>query len=378
MIKLLGLISPVIVPLIVAGILIFSSEKKNRPRHFLVVYMLVISFVFLANYYYFEHRYDIYIWLHSLHIGTVLAIYPGSYVYIRLLTNPGVKNKELAYHFIPSLFFFLSSAFIFFLFLNPDERVIFLTEYRFQPDFSKTWMKILYFIRMGNILILFLQVFVYLILIMRVLRKHRKTMAEIFSNPEKFQLNWLRHFNISLSLSAFVCVFLYTVNPAKLFGDDRFLAYPMLLIALILWFLGIMGNNQNLLPEQETAGSQSPSLPGQEKNDLPALLKKYFKEKKPYLDPELKIWDVCRELGSNRTYISQAINQNFNTNFAGFVNSFRVEEAKHILEKDPGTAINLLAAEVGFGSASSLSRSFREKYKMNISEFRTTLRPVAG
>lgn len=374
MIRLFGLISPILVPLIVSGLLFLSSEKNNRPKLFLAGYMLLITFVFGANYYYFEHNFDVYIWLHSLHIATVLAIYPGAYVYVKLLTDPGIASKKLIRHFIPSIFFFFASALIFFPLLSTEEKITFLAEYRYHPDFSRTWMKILYYIRMANIAALFVQVFLYLILTFRVLYKHRKAMAEIFSNPERFQLNWLRIFNYALALSAFIAVFIYSVNPVKLFGDERFLAYPLLLIALILWFLGIMGNNQKRLPDAVFSSPMPiPIDPVSSSSVLAEKLLQFFAEKKPYLDPDLKIWDITTELGTNRTYISNTINQEFNQNFSGFVNSYRVNEVKKLLKKDPGIPLKILVAETGFGSVSSLNRSFTENAGQSISEFRNSL-----
>jgi AraC-like DNA-binding protein len=371
MTKVIGLMSPVIVPLIIAGILFFSSEKNNRPRLFLAYYMLLIAFIFIANAFYFEHNYRIYAKVHSLHIGAVLAVYPGVYCYIRMLVNPRESVMKNILHFIPSILFFILSAFIFFVFLSSSEQTLFLSEYRFNPDFSMRWLKILYFVRIGNIAVLFVQVFLYLFLIYRLLSRHRDKMADIFSDPEKFQLNWLRILNISLALSAFITVFLYTVNPVRLFGDDRYLAYPMLLIALILWFLGIMGNNQPQLPiaifnENDREGDKfvKPS------SDLAKRLTEYFETKKPYLNPDLKIWDVASELGTNRTYISQTINSNFNQNFSSFVSSYRVEEAKRIIAKNQDKSLLMICEEVGFGSVSSLSRAFSNHTKKSISHFR--------
>jgi len=206
MIKLIGLISPVVVPLIVSGILFFSSEKKNIPKLYLAAYMIVIAFVFVANAFYFQHDYKVYSWMHSLHIGTVLAIYPGAYVYILLLIDPSLRFRSLIIHFLPSISFFLASALIFFPILSTEERSLFLTEYRFSPDFSMLWLKILYIVRMGNIVVLFIQVILYMVLTLISLKKHREKVANIFSNPEKFQLNWLRIFNLSIALSAFVTV----------------------------------------------------------------------------------------------------------------------------------------------------------------------------
>lgn len=373
MIKLIGLLSPIIVPLILSGLLFFSSEKKNHSKLYLAGYMLVISYVFLANSFYFQHNYHIYIWLHSLHIATVLMIYPGAYVYVKLLTSPDISFKKLFTHFIPALFFFFASALIFFPFLSTGERLAFLAEYRFNPDFSKFWMKILYYVRMFNIIILFLQVFLYLYLTIRELSKHRKFVANIFSNPERFQLNWLRYFNLALALSALISVFLYAVNPAKLFGDERYLAYPLLLIALILWFLGIMGNNQAMIAEledlaYEESGSEKVSEP-----ELAVKLVKYFEEEKPFLSSDLKIWDVCANMGTNRTYISNFINQHYGQNFSGFVNTYRLKEVKNQLEKNPDIPLKILSEDVGFGSVSSLSRAFSRQYKQSISDYKNTL-----
>ena len=371
MIKFLGLVSPVAVPLILAGVLFFSSEKDNRPRLYLAGYMLVIAYVFLANFFYFEHNYELYAIFHSLHIASVLTIYPGAYVYVILLVKPGISKKRLFLHFVPALIFFFSSALVFYPFLSPEERVQFLAEYRFNPDFGKTWMKIIYFVRMANIAVLFIQVFVYLFLTWGVLRKHRQTMADIFSNPEKFQLNWLRFFNISLALSAMVSVFLYSVNPARLFGDDRYLALPLLLIAIILWFLGIMGNNQGVVeysqPEEEDPDDQ----PGKKLyTKLAAEIRNYLEDNKSFLNPELKIYDMARQLGTNRTYLSNTINQEFKMNFASLVNSYRAKEAMEQIKSNPDAGLKEIAHKVGFGSVSSLQRAFREYSGKSIGEFK--------
>lgn len=374
MTKIIGLWSPVIVPLVIAGILLFSSERNNRPKLFLAFYMLTITYIFIANSFYFQHNYKIYSYLHSLHIGTVLAIYPGAYAYVLLLISPHTPGRRLLFHFIPSIVFTITSAFIFFIFLSAPDRTLFLAEYRFSPDFSLRWLKILYFVRMANILVLFIQVFLYMLLIYRTLKNHREKMADIFSNPERFQLNWLRIFNISLALSAFITVFLYTVNPAKLFGDERYLAYPMLLIALILWFLGIMGNNQPMLPESLHSDNENNGNNRElSASDLAKRLTSYFETRKPYLNPDLKIWDIASELGSNRTYISRTINNSFNMNFSSFVNSYRINEAKTIITADPGKPLKIVAEEVGFGSVSSLSRAFPEITGITISKYRSDL-----
>ena len=375
MVKQLGLISPVVVPLIISGLLFLGAEKQNRPRMFLATYMVMISFVFAANYFYFLHNYHIYSWLHSLHIATVLAIYPGVFLYIKLLISPVVAPLQMAVHFIPSMLVGITSGIIFFVFLSIEERFLFLAEYRFDPDFTILRLKVLFYVRLANIAVLFLQVFIYSVLVYNVLKKHRTRLSDIFSNPDRFQLNWLRLFNILLALSAFVAVFLYTVNPVTLFNDDRFLAYPLLLIAFILWFLGIMGNNQKPLsvvePLEVTTNLSFDAIPS--RPTLKEELLTWFENEKPYLDPELKIWDICAALNTNRTYISKVINTELNCNFASFVNKYRIIEAKSMLNSSPDKSLSDIAAGVGFGSQASFVRAFKEQTGISVAQFRKGL-----
>lgn len=340
---------------------------------YLAFYMLLITFVFAANFYYFEHNYKIYSLLHSLHIASVLAIYPGAFIYVKLLVNPGKIPGKLWVHFIPSLFFLVASAAIFYPALSFEERVHFLTEYRYRPDFSDFWLKILYGVRMANVGMLFIQVIVYPFLTLRTLKIHKKALNEIFSNPEKYQMNWLKLFNYALALSALICVFIYSVSPQKLFGDERFLAYPLMLIAVILWFLGIMGNNQKYLVMDTHANEMN------EVSDVDTLdgtlisrLIKLFEQDKIYLDPDLKIWDVARHLGSNRTYVSRAINSRFKQNFAAYVNGFRAKEARKLILEKPYITTEELVTACGFGSPASLSRAFKDVYDCSFTTFKKT------
>lgn len=42
----------------------------------------------------------------------------------------------------------------------------------------------------------------------------------------------------------------------------------------------------------------------------------------------ITIQDLSREIGINRTYLSNYINETYQTNFNGWINDLRIEEAK--------------------------------------------------
>ena len=56
-----------------------------------------------------------------------------------------------------------------------------------------------------------------------------------------------------------------------------------------------------------------------------------MKTKKPYLNPELNIYQLSDNLNLKKHHLSQVINEKSGMNFFDFINTFRVEEIKRNL-----------------------------------------------
>ena len=85
---------------------------------------------------------------------------------------------------------------------------------------------------------------------------------------------------------------------------------------------------------------------------------------KLYLDPEMSIKSLINLLGTNKTYLYQAISRNSAENFRGLVNRYRVNEAKRIIEKSIASSSVFdglsLYSDTGFNSAASFFRVFKQ------------------
>ena len=95
-----------------------------------------------------------------------------------------------------------------------------------------------------------------------------------------------------------------------------------------------------------------------------------FEEEKIFLNSQLNIMDVVQAVGTNRTYISSIINQQYNQNFCSFVNSYRIEELEKILLENPDYTNEVLADSCGFGSLNSLKHAIFTKTGMSIPEWK--------
>ena len=80
--------------------------------------------------------------------------------------------------------------------------------------------------------------------------------------------------------------------------------------------------------------------------------------------------DIVQAVGTNRTYISSIINQNYNQNFCSFVNSYRIKELENVIYQNPDFTNEVLAESCGFGSLNSLKRAIFTKSGMTLPEWK--------
>ena len=88
----------------------------------------------------------------------------------------------------------------------------------------------------------------------------------------------------------------------------------------------------------------------------------YMKEKKPYLDSNLSLETLSKQIGESRYHVSQVVNDKFKLKFNDFVNQYRVEEFKRLILK-PGRrkrTVEALAQLSGFNSKTSFHAVFKK------------------
>lgn len=86
-------------------------------------------------------------------------------------------------------------------------------------------------------------------------------------------------------------------------------------------------------------------------------LEKVFVEDEIFLNPTLNINDLAQALHTNRTYISNYLNQQLDTSFYEYVNGWRVDKAKQLLTNTELT-LEEITMQLGFNSLSSFRRYF--------------------
>ena len=89
-----------------------------------------------------------------------------------------------------------------------------------------------------------------------------------------------------------------------------------------------------------------------------------------YNNPNLNIWDVASSIGTNRSYVSNIINEGMGYNFNHFVNDYRISEAKVLLKNKPYLSITEIGELSGFGSLNTFIRTFKQFENCTPTEFK--------
>lgn len=126
----------------------------------------------------------------------------------------------------------------------------------------------------------------------------------------------------------------------------------------------ILHDHERIIVESMKISHMDMSLPMDPKGDsnykeLYERIVLYFEMSKPYLDGDLTINDVVKEVYSNKVYISKAICHYTGRNFRQFVNYYRVIHSMELFRANLEMKVAELAEKSGFNTVVSYTMAFR-------------------
>ncbi|MDR0811873.1 MAG: helix-turn-helix domain-containing protein, partial [Paludibacter sp.] len=89
-----------------------------------------------------------------------------------------------------------------------------------------------------------------------------------------------------------------------------------------------------------------------------------------YLNPTLTIEELTNAVGTNRTYLSNYLHKELNTNFYEYVNFFRIKKVCEMILVDETKKIEIIAEACGFNSISTFRRAFVKQTGKTPSEYK--------
>jgi AraC-like DNA-binding protein len=354
---------------------ILTLKNRTKATSYFSFYLFNITFIIL---FFFLLRMGLdYIlkFVTPLLIFSELIMPISLYIYLRKITQSHDKKKYLRHYITPIIASVIILIILLIVVLNKDKAL----------DVFLSTLLISYVLFIMTIGFLVLNV-IYLILSFRLLYRHQKLIRNYYSYTQKVDLNWVK---LMLFAYIFLLVGLILSNISNLDWTD-YVFYGVLIVFII--FIGHNALKQkniwtedkqipnNKIKNEVIDDGNVHELENESENytdsqlELFKVLKDklvlYMEEEKPYLDQDLSILKLAKDLGTNTKYLSHVINTEFNQNFINYINEFRISDVKEkLLAGNLNLTIEAIAQNAGFKSKSSFNAAFKKSTGSTPSNF---------
>ena len=345
----------------IAAMIFFNKKLEGGARTLIGAFIFIHSvfilhfFVHAANYHYkYPHSY-------ATSTGFSFLYGPLLYFYFKRITQGYKFRYRDLLHLIPTLLFFFYAAPIYML--SGEEKLQLLLD-RFDTGRSLFDIVIIVF--------KLLSLIIYGYFIGRVYAKAKKSANLTLENRV-----WQRNLFV-IHIMFVSCYAVYGAFLANNITYGPTYHLPVISMALMVMYIGYSANIQpNVFCGLYTYGNQL--FLKYEKSGLTQSLSKELREnlirlfdiEKIYKENDISLEMIAERLNTTRHNASQVINEHFDMSFHELVNSYRIHEAKDILNNDSKKNLNIIdvAYEVGYNNKVTFNKAFKKNTNLTPSEY---------
>lgn len=377
MLKHILLLTPVYVTIFWSINLHTSYNKNISPRLFLGKFMLFATVIYISHLIYFLPSPDFYIYIDPFYQYASLMVFPLYHIYFRLLTIDDTFSikKHYPYLIIPTLLFILYTAGAI---ITPIDVFKNWVYNRFTTSETQTisYLKIVY---IGIKVTFLIQVILIVISNSILLKKFGDKALQYYSDISDSSTIKVRLLNLSMIITGISSIILGALGRNFFENEIISIGIASVIFSSMLFIIGWLGDKQKTLnPTTISINKETKTVDNEEQSALSQQrilenILTLFSEQKVYLDSSLTIQEIAQSVGTNRTYVSTLINQNFNQNFCSFVNDYRVDAVKNMINNHPEYSNQILAENCGFGSVDSLKRAVKSNTNMTLADWKNQL-----
>jgi AraC-like DNA-binding protein len=232
--------------------------------------------------------------------------------------------------------------------------------------------------------------FVYLGLIVGLLRRHRHRLAETHSAAERVRLAWLRNLTVGVVVMLVAAAVLYVLgarglpvvglDPSGIYDD-----LTLLCVTVFVYVLGYFGLRQPEITAPHETPVEEPGEPEEERTPYARSgmrpeeaarhrdrLVAFMETEHPYRRGDLTLQDLADAVGISSHNLTEILSTQLDQSFYDFVNGYRVREVKGRLT-DPAYAnwtVLAIGMEAGFNAKSSFNAAFKRHAGMTPTQYR--------
>lgn len=210
--------------------------------------------------------------------------------------------------------------------------------------------------------------------------RYRKMASSNYADMDMLSISWLWR----LILLLFIAAFLWSLELVRVyiglltgnFSSWDFVSATWGVLIIFIYFVSYRAFKKRDLLEGLTPVKEL-KKPSEAQDDSDAILAEKLEEamssQKMYLDTDLTLYDVAKNVGASTRKVSNFINSTYDQNFSEWVNQYRVEEVKDRFKStdSENLTIEAIGLESGFKSRSAMYAAFKKFTGASPANFKT-------
>lgn len=360
-------------PLMVCVVMVVQLTLTYRRRtdkaiRWLLLWAIATLLLYGCHFIYFNHFSDLLPFSDTLYVALNLTVYPLFLLYISAITDrkPLSQQKRFLWPaFAPPIIAGIVVGGLYGA-MDAGEAKAFITSYLYLGyettlsglALAQAWVHIVCHITFA------IQVIIVIVRGFRRIRRFNKTVEKLYADTENKEIEAIPTILILFIVTSLVSTIVNVIG-RQMFVDTIIIALPSVAFSALIFALSWVGMQHNFsmrdIPEEqekETDDSEKvTAVPSANSIIIYEKLENLMNNEQIFLQNDLLLNDVAKLLGTNRTYLLQALSSCAHMTFKEYINRKRIAHAEQLIANNPLMPKTEIATRSGYNSMSSFYRN---------------------
>ena len=360
-------------PLMVCVVMVVQLTLTYRRRmdkaiRWLLLWAIATLLLYGCHFIYFNHFSDLLPFSDTLYVALNLAVYPLFLLYISAITDRKPLSQQKRFLWSALMPPVTAGIVVGGLYgaMDAGEAKAFITSYLYLGyettlsglALAQAWVHIVCHITFA------IQVIIVIVRGFRRIRRFNKTVEQLYADTENKEIEAIPTILILFIVTSLVSTIVNVIG-RQMFVDTVIIALPSVAFSALIFALSWVGMQHNFsmrdIPEEqekETDDSEKvTAVPSANSIIIYEKLENLMNNEQIFLQNDLLLNDVAKLLGTNRTYLLQALSSCAHMTFKEYINRKRIAHAEQLIANNPLMPKTEIATRSGYNSMSSFYRN---------------------